>query len=59
MQTEYDIPYLSALNLGGGFAALYTNADHPIPLQDVCHTILDTCKKENAETTIKHRKNYD
>lgn len=55
MQTEYDI-HISALNLGGGFAALYTNADHPIPLQDVCHTILDTCKKENAKQQLNIEK---
>ena len=45
MQKAYGIT-TKALNLGGGFAAYYTSEDHPIPLQEVCHTILDTCKWE-------------
>lgn len=45
LQKEYSIT-CNALNLGGGFAAYYTNADHPIPLQEVCKTILDTCKTQ-------------
>lgn len=45
MQNEYGI-HTNALNLGGGFAAYYTEEDHPIPLQEVCKTILDACKRE-------------
>lgn len=45
LQKEYSIT-CNALNLGGGFAAYYTNADHPIPLQEVCKTILTTCKTQ-------------
>ena len=45
MQKAYGIT-TKALNLGGGFAAYYTSEDHPIPLQEVCQTILDTCKWE-------------
>ena len=45
MQKAYGIT-TKALNLGGGFAAYYTCEDHPILLQEVCQTILDTCKWE-------------
>lgn len=45
MQKAYGIT-TKALNLGGGFAAYYTSEDHPIPLQEVCQTILDTFKWE-------------
>lgn len=45
MEKEYQVKTTS-LNLGGGFAAYYTSEDKPIPLQDVCKTILDTCKQE-------------
>lgn len=45
LQKKYSIT-CNALNLGGGFAAYYTNADHPIPLQEVCKTILTTCKTQ-------------
>lgn len=45
MQKAYGIT-TKALNLGGGFAAYYTSEDHPIPLQEVCQTILVTCKWE-------------
>lgn len=37
---------IRALNLGGGFAAYYTEGDQPIPLAKVCQTILDTCRWE-------------
>lgn len=43
MQKEYNI-LCNALNLGGGFAAYYTSDDQPIPLHEVCKTILDTCR---------------
>lgn len=37
------------LNLGGGFAAHYTDEDHPIPIKDVCKTIIDTCIRIKEE----------
>lgn len=37
------------INLGGGFAATYTKEDAPIPLPEVCQTILDTCQEENEK----------
>ncbi|MEG0361909.1 MAG: diaminopimelate decarboxylase [Longicatena sp.] len=52
---EYSIPTHS-LNLGGGFAAYYTNEDHPIPLQDVCKTILDTCKIQKDKYNLALQK---
>lgn len=36
----YPVP---VLDLGGGFAARYTGADAPIPIPEVCQTILDAC----------------
>ena len=45
LQEEYQIQ-TKALNLGGGFAAYYTAEDKPIPLSEVCSTILDTCSME-------------
>ena len=37
------------INLGGGFAALYTDEDKPIPVPQVCETILSTCREENEK----------
>ncbi|MGX8850524.1 diaminopimelate decarboxylase [Amedibacillus sp. YH-ame10] len=51
MQKEYSLE-IHALNLGGGFAAYYTSDDHPIPLQEVCKTILTTCKEEKAKYNL-------
>ena len=48
LKTKYDIN-ATAVDLGGGFAAYYTAADHPIPIKDVCQTILKTCEEENAK----------
>lgn len=36
----------TALDLGGGFAAYYTDEDAPIPLPEVCKMIIDTCTQE-------------
>lgn len=47
-QKTYDI-IVHALNLGGGFAAYYTSEDHPIPIQEVCQTILDSCAIQKAK----------
>lgn len=41
----YPVP---VLDLGGGFAARYTDADAPIPIPDVCQTILDACAAQKA-----------
>lgn len=51
MQEEFNIT-TQALNLGGGFAAYYTSEDQPIPLQDVCKTILDTCLTQKAKYNL-------
>ena len=39
----------TTINLGGGFAALYTAEDHPIPIDEVCAEILHTCEEENQK----------
>lgn len=41
-----------ALDLGGGFAAYYTSDDHPIPLEEVCAMITDTCAHEKARYNL-------
>lgn len=46
----------SVLNLGGGFAAYYTNEDHPIPIEKVCKTILDTCARIKREYHLNFHK---
>ena len=35
---------VSTLNLGGGFGAVYTKEDEPIPVQEVCETLLTSIK---------------
>lgn len=40
---------IPGLNLGGGFAAMYTNEDAPIPLPRVCEVILQACEKGNCD----------
>lgn len=55
MQKEYNI-LCNALNLGGGFAAYYTSDDQPIPLHEVCKTILDTCRiQKDTHSLTFHR----
>ncbi|MGI6752492.1 MAG: diaminopimelate decarboxylase [Anaerovoracaceae bacterium] len=34
------------LNLGGGFAALYTDEDRPIPIEVACEEVIKACEKE-------------
>lgn len=48
MEEDHGI-VLNTVNLGGGFAATYTDADAPIPLPEVCATILDTAKAQQDE----------
>ena len=52
---EIDIP-VKTLNLGGGFAAYYTSEDHPIPIDQVCAIILNTCKKEKEKYGLSFSK---
>lgn len=42
---------IPALNLGGGFAAVYTKADTPIPIERVCEVILTAC--DQAKETYR------
>lgn len=39
-------------DLGGGFAARYTEADAPIPVPEVCRTILDTCAAQKSARSL-------
>ena len=55
MEHDFNIK-TNALNLGGGFAAYYTNEDHPIPLQEVCKTILDACKQQKDACGLSFHK---
>ena len=43
----YGIPVRTA-DLGGGFAARYTDKDAPIPTAEVCETILAACTEANS-----------
>ena len=45
---DLNVP-VSEINLGGGFGAYYTAEDHPVPVQEVCETILRTCEEENEK----------
>lgn len=54
-QKEFQIT-IHALNLGGGFAAYYTDEDHPIPVEDVCKTILNTCTREKEKYQLNIEK---
>ena len=40
---------INTINLGGGFAVRYTDADTPIPIKDVCEAILSACEEENQK----------
>lgn len=48
LNNEYGF-HVSAVNLGGGFAAYYTDEDQPVPIDEVCQEILSVCKEENAK----------
>lgn len=43
---------VEVLDLGGGFAARYTDEDAPIPIPEVCKTILETCTREAKERKL-------
>ena len=55
LKNEYGIEGTS-VNLGGGFAALYTDEDHPIPIDEVCAEILNTCEEENQKINNQIRR---
>ena len=46
LNSDYGIE-INTINLGGGFAVRYTDADAPIPLDEVCRTIVESCEAEN------------
>lgn len=45
MQQEYGIT-VQELDFGGGFAVVYTDADEPIPVEEVCPLIISECEKK-------------
>ena len=47
---------ISTINIGGGFAARYTASDAPIPTDEVCRFILDTCSEENEKNGLNIRR---
>lgn len=42
----------TTLDLGGGFAAYYTEEDAPIPIPEVCSCILKTCEEIKAKYAL-------
>ncbi len=44
------------LDLGGGFAALYTNEDKPIPINEVCAVIIEQCESINTQFQLNLKK---
>lgn len=50
MQEKYAIA-TEELDLGGGFAVTYTEADEPIPVDEVCRLIISQCEKK----VIQHK----
>ncbi|MBE5816914.1 MAG: diaminopimelate decarboxylase [Clostridiales bacterium] len=45
LESEYSLP-VKEISLGGGFAAYYTQKDEPIPVDEVCRTIIAECEKQ-------------
>lgn len=50
---EHSRIYIDTLDLGGGFAAWYTDADEPIDVPEVCETILTAAKESIQKYDIK------
>lgn len=48
LKEKYEITSHS-IDLGGGFATFYTDEDAPIPIDEVCQTIVRTCEEENEK----------
>lgn len=48
LQKEHGIP-VNTVNLGGGFSVRYTDADQPVPINEVCAFILKTAEEENRK----------
>ena len=55
MEQGYGIK-CSALDLGGGFGARYTDADAPIPVPEVCGTIMEACSRCRIEHGLSFEK---
>ena len=48
LKEDYDIT-IHTIDIGGGFAVRYTDADSPIPIGEVCRMILNTASEENRK----------
>ena len=48
-QRGYQVP---VWDLGGGFAARYTQEDNPPPVEEICRAILDACAGQKAERSL-------
>ena len=48
LKEDYDIT-IHTIDIGGGFAVRYTDADSPIPIGEVCRMILNTASDENRK----------
>ncbi|MBR4446204.1 MAG: diaminopimelate decarboxylase [Solobacterium sp.] len=55
LQDAYQID-VHTVDLGGGFAARYTDEDAPIPVKDVCQAILNACTEANASLSAPVRR---
>ena len=55
MQNEYGI-VSRCLDVGGGFAVHYTDADAPIPIPLVCEVILRACEKQKEKYQLALQK---
>ena len=51
-----DFDYPLVINLGGGYAVHYTDADAPIPFDKVSKTLIDTVEKELKKQNVKIKK---
>ncbi len=49
LKEKYDIQF-NTLNLGGGFGVKYTEEDKPVPIADVCKSMIRTCEEEQEKT---------
>lgn len=52
---EIQVP-VTVLNLGGGFGAVYTKEDQPIPIQEVCSTLIEAVKENREKYALSLKK---
>ena len=54
LEVKYNLP-VEEISLGGGFAAYYTHKDEPIPVDEVCNTIISECEKQKEALSLSFR----